>query len=355
MTLSHVDLETKIQELERANRILQKKLSRCESDRQHLEQTNQKKETLLRTVIEELKESKNQLQERTERLEQAFHDLQALQNKMADLGSLVAGVAHEINNPINFVAGNLQPAQLYVKDLLYLINVYEQCTPNPNQTIQLAIEAVDLEYVREDFPKLLVSMSEGVKRIQEISKSLRLFCRMDSDRPQPFNIHEGINSTILILKSRLKANDQRAAIDVIKNYGQLPKVECFPGQINQVFMNILANGIDALDEAQTQTHRPTAAQRSPQITIQTLLLSDTEEIEIRIRDNGVGIPEPVQERIFEQLFTTKPVGQGTGLGLAIAHQIVVQKHHGTLTVVSDEDQGAEFVIRLPIKMMVAVS
>jgi len=350
MYLSQIDREARIQALERENRILQKKLARCESDRQQLEQTNQKKETLLRTVIDELKESKNQLQERTQRLEKAFHDLQALQNKMADLGSLVAGVAHEINNPINFVAGNLQPAQLYLKDLLYLIDVYEQCMPQPHQSIELAIEAIDLDYLREDFPKLLTSMAEGVARIQEISKSLRLFCRMDSDRPQCFNLHEGIDSTILILKSRLKANDQHPAIEVVKDYGQLPKVECFPGQINQVFMNLLANGIDAVEEAQTQGANLDGSRRSPQLTIRTRWLSDTEQVEIRIADNGVGIPAPIQARIFDQLFTTKPVGQGTGLGLAIAHQIVVQKHNGTLTVLSDSGQGAEFVIRLPIKM-----
>ena len=286
-----------------------------------------------------------QLQQRTEELEAALQDLQQAQlqivqsEKMSALGNLVAGVAHEINNPIGFIAGNLSPAIHYVQDLFGLIDLYQETFPKPGRKIEEEIEEIDLEYVREDLPKLIDSMKEGVTRIKSISSSLRVFSRADRDEKVTFNLNEGIDSTLLILKHRLKANEQRTEIEIIKDYTTFLNAECFPGQLNQVFMNILGNAIDALDESNQND--------SNHILIQTL--QETDQAVVRIRDNGVGMSESVKSKIFEHLFTTKAVGKGTGLGLAIARQIVVEKHGGTLEVESEPGRGTEFIIRIPMK------
>ena len=299
---------------------------------------------------QELEQSLFKVQQKTEALEQALQELQQAQlqmiqsEKMSALGNLVAGVAHEINNPVGFIAGNLQPARDYIKNTFGLLALYQQEYPNPSAVIQDEIEAIDLEYVREDLPKLIHSMTLGVQRIREISTSLRTFSRADRDEKVPFNLHDGIDSTILLLKHRLKANSDHLGIAVVKAYGNLPLVECFPGQLNQVFMNILANAIDALEEGMKNKEN---SQFPPTIHIRTAL-ADSNQVAIRISDNGRGMSENTRQRIFDHLFTTKAVGKGTGLGLAIAQQIVVEKHGGKIEVYSILGKGAEFVITLPV-------
>ncbi len=288
-----------------------------------------------------------QLEQTLQHLQQT--QLQLVQNeKMSALGNLVAGVAHEINNPLSFIAGNLEPAKAYVQDVFGLVDLYQQKFPDADPEIEDELAAIDWEYLQEDLPKLMDSMKLGIDRIRSISISLRTFSRADKDYKVPFNIHEGIDSTILILKHRLKGNDNRPEIEIVKDYGELPAVECFAGQLNQVFMNLLANAIDALEES-NQGHNFAHIQANPnQITIQTYLTEDKQQVLIRIADNGIGMNEEVKQRIFDYLFTTKPVGQGTGLGLAIAHQIVVERHGGILKVDSVFGQGTEFTIVLPV-------
>ncbi|MEH1829835.1 MAG: ATP-binding protein [Nostoc sp.] len=343
-----LDYQQEIRELKKANRIIQKKLDRSEADRIKLEDTNKKKEFLLKKVIDELNEYQYKLEERGHELETMLLNLQIMQNKMSTLGSLVADVAHEINNPVGFIAGNLTPAKEYIQNLLHLINLYQQTYPKASQEIEETIQLIDLEYVRDDLPKLISSMREGTDRISNISNSLRTFSRADTEQKVLFNIHEGINSTLMILKHRLKANKIRPAIELVPDYGELPLVECFPGQLNQVFMNLLANAIDALEESNYGLNFDEIKLNPNQITIHTALTEDNNHVSIRIQDNGVGISADVQQKMFDHLFTTKPVGKGTGLGLSIAYQIIVQKHKGTLEVNSVLGAGSEFIITIPI-------
>ncbi len=269
--------------------------------------------------------------------------------KMSALGNLVAGVAHEINNPIGFLAGNINPALDYINDLFELINLFQQKFPQLDPDIEAKIATIHLDYIREDLPKLIGSMKEGVKRIKDISISLRTFSRADSDRPISANIEDGINSTIMILKHRLKATECRPEIQIIKDYGDLPPVECYPGQLNQVFMNLLANAIDALDESNLGRSFTEIQTHPNQIIIQTELSGDRQWAIIKICDNGIGMTDQVKSKIFDHLFTTKEVSKGTGLGLAIAREIIVEKHAGTIEVNSTLGQGTEFVITIPIK------
>ncbi len=292
--------------------------------------------------------------ERTAALSRALKDLQESQlqlvqtEKMSALGQLVAGVAHEINNPVGFIHGNLGHASVYFQDMSKLIDLYQQHYPNPVPEIQEQIAAIDLKYMLSDLPNLISSMQEGVQRIRNISTSLRTFSRLDSDRKVYCNIHDGIDSTIMILKHRLKASEDRPDIQVIRDYDNLPELECFIGQLNQVFMNLLANAIDALEESNTGRTYIEIEANPNQVLIQTTLTEDQNHILIRIKDNGVGMSPDVQQKIFDYLFTTKAVGQGTGLGLSITRQIVVEKHGGTLEVNSALGQGSEFIIKLPI-------
>jgi signal transduction histidine kinase len=236
----------------------------------------------------------------------------------------------------------------YIQDLFKSIDLYQAAYPQPEETVKQQIEELDLEYIREDFPNLMASMQEGVKRINDISTSLRTFSRSDSDRPVTCNIHEGIDSTTLILKHRLKASEGHPAISIVKNYGQLPLVKCYAGQLNQVFMNILANAIDVLEVTYQAPDSQLQKVKLPQITISTEYNQKTESVIIRIGDNGIGMSEQVKAKIFDHLFTTKAVGKGTGLGLAIAKQIIVEKHQGEITVNSTHGEGTEFAITLPI-------
>ncbi|MEA5471894.1 sensor histidine kinase [Spirulina sp. 06S082] len=282
----------------------------------------------------------------------AFEELKQTQiqlfqaEKMSSLGQLVAGIAHEINNPVGFLKGNIQPAQNYIKDLLGLIDLYQEKMPNPDADIEDEIKEIDLEFIREDLPNIINSMNSGVDRIRNISDGLRIFSRQDRDYKTAFNIHEGIESTILILKHRTKSNEQRPAVEVVKNYGDLPEVQCFPGQLNQVFMNILANAIDAFEEAnQGKTFEEIKA--DPNIITITTSVVD-KQVQIQIQDNACGMKRETIERIFEQGFTTKEVGKGTGLGMAIAHQIITEKHGGSIECSSEFGKGTIFTIALSI-------
>ncbi|MEG3949288.1 MULTISPECIES: AAA family ATPase [unclassified Microcoleus] len=293
------------------------------------------------------------LQQKSLDLQQALVDVQQAQlqivqsEKMSALGNLVAGVAHEMNNPLGFIAASLEQTKPTVAELADHLRLYKESLPNPNQEIIDHAEQIDLEYSLEDLPKVIDSMTMACARLKNISTSLRTFSRADRDYKVPFNIHEGIDSTILILKHRLKANEQRPAIEVVTNYGNFPQFKCFPGQLNQVFMNILANAIDALDESNIGRKFAEIKANPNCITIQTSLAHH--QVKISIADNGKGMSESVKHNIFDHLFTTKTVGKGTGLGLAIARQIVEEKHSGILEVNSALGQGAEFVITIPIK------
>lgn len=278
--------------------------------------------------------------------------LQLVQSeKMSSLGQLVAGVAHEINNPINFIHGNLIPAQGYMQDLLDLVECYQAHIPKPPEPIQDYIEEIDLEFLRGDFPQLIDSMKLGTDRIREIVLSLRNFSRLDESALKAVDIHEGINSTLLILRHRLKSTDgTQPAIQIVKAYGDLPLVNCYASQLNQVFMNLLSNAVDALEERIHST-TPNALPSPPTICIKTRRLDNT-WVAIHISDNGVGIPEHLQAKIFDDFFTTKEIGKGTGLGLPICHQLVVDKHQGRFSCHSIPGKGTEFIVELPVKQAV---
>jgi two-component system NtrC family sensor kinase len=294
----------------------------------------------------------------SEELKHALQELQRTQaqmvqsEKMSSLGQLVAGIAHEINNPVNFIHGNLAHARNYVQDLLSLTDLYQQEYPTPTPKVAHYAEAIDLAFLREDLPKLLTSMRVGTERIHEIVRSLRIFSRLDEAESKPVDIHDGIDSTLLILNNRLKPNPGREEIQVIKDYGPLPPVECYAGQLNQVFMNILSNAIDALEERDQRRAIANQQARPSTICIKTQVLPD-QQVSIHIIDNGDGMPPSVQQRIFDPFFTTKPVGKGTGMGMSISYQIVTEKHGGTLDCFSKPGQGTEFVIQIPIHRAIA--
>ncbi|QIR39954.1 hypothetical protein HCG51_26775 [Tolypothrix sp. PCC 7910] len=307
--------------------------------------------------IAELQQAKTLLQQQTEELQLTLDNLQKAQlqlvqsEKMSSLGELVAGVAHEINNPVNFIHGNLTHLHEYSHNLLAFIRLYQKFYPKAAPEIQAEAEEIDLDFLQKDLVKLLDSMQLGTDRIRRIVLSLRNFSRMDEADFKTVDIHEGIDSTLLILQHRLKAQSNYPAIEVIKDYGSLPPVECYAGQLNQVFMNILSNAIDALEENNTKRTAAEIQAQPSQINIRTSTI-DTQWIEIAIADNGVGIAEHIQQRIFDPFFTTKPVGKGTGMGMSISYQIITEKHGGKLKCFSTIGQGTEFVIQIPIKQKV---
>ncbi len=301
----------------------------------------------LRHLHQELEQ---RVAERTIELSTALKTLQQSQlqlvqsEKMSALGQLIAGVAHEINNPVASVNGNLSHAKTYVQDLMDHLQLYRERSSDQDITDHAA--EVELDYLLEDLPKVLSSMSQGIGRIRDISVSLRSFSRSDSETSVLYDIHEGIDSTILILQHRFKANSQRPDIEIVKQYDTLPLVPCFPGPLNQVFMNLLANAIDALEESNHDRSFDDIKSHLNRITLQTEKLD--QHIKISIHDNGIGMTDAVKQKIFDYLFTTKPIGKGTGIGLAIAHQIV-EKHQGSLEVRSQLGQGSTFIMTLPLK------
>ena len=293
---------------------------------------------------------KNEISDRTQaqaELQATLDELKYTQaqvihsEKMSSLGQMVAGVAHEINNPVSFVYGNINHVNDYVTDILELIELYQQELSSPGEDIEEKLEDMELDFVKEDLPKILASMKMGATRIREIVLSLRNFSRLDEADMKEVDIHEGIESTLLILQNRLKSKPNRTGIEIIKNYNNLPKIECYPGQLNQTFMNILSNAIDVLEEG-----RDTFGMQNPQISINTELI-DNKKIAVRIADNGMGMSEEVKNKLFDPFFTTKPVGKGTGLGLSITYQIIVDKHQGKLYCVSEPGKGTEFIIEIP--------
>lgn len=305
------------------------------------------------------KQAETEVHQKAKDLEKALHKLQRTQTqlvqteKMSGLGQLVAGVAHEINNPVNFIYGNLSHANNYVQDLLEIIKLYRQYYPQPRSEIQELAEELDLEFLVEDLPKLLKSIKVGAQRIREIVASLRTFSRMDEAQIKQVDIHEGIDSTLMILEHRIKAKSNRLRIEIIKDYGKFPKIECYPGQLNQVFMNILANALDVLEEETRHgvldmNDDNISDTKSPTICIKTQLV-DSKQVIISISDNGKGIPENIKKRLFDPFFTTKPVGKGTGMGLSISYQIIVEKHRGSLNCISAPGKGTEFIITIPIQ------
>lgn len=299
-------------------------------------------------VQTELAESNEALRNALLKLQNALDSIQA--EKMSGLSKMVAGIAHEINNPISFVHGNLRYAEEYYRDLLDLIGCYQQAYPQPSFAVQEKLDELDLQFLEQDIQKLLRSMRTGAKRVSEIVKSLRTFSRLDEATFKEVDIHEGLEATLMILKSRLKRHDNKAEIEIIKEYGQLPLVHCSPGLLNQVFISLLTNAIDALEDKRTEdSERDHSAKQikneSSRIVICTEVSVD-DHIAIAIKDNGNGIPAHIQHQIFDPFFTTKPVGQGTGLGLSMSYQIL-ESHGGHIEVKSEPNIGTEFTIKLP--------
>ncbi len=288
------------------------------------------------------------LQQQADALEQTLRELQRTQTqmvqaeKMSSLGQLVAGIAHEINNPVNFIHGNVGHAEGYIQDLLGLVDLYQKHHPHPANEVQAKIEEIELEFLTSDLTKLLSSMKVGTERIREIVLSLRNFSRLDESEKKAVNIHDGIDSTLMILQNRVKVKQDRVEIEIIKQFGSLPLVECYAGQLNQVFMNILVNAFDALEDSLKD------AAFSPKISISTQLI-ENERVAIAIHNNGKEIPEAIQQRLFDPFFTTKPVGKGTGMGLSISYQIVRDRHQGKLWCESSLGQGTQFVIEIPVR------
>jgi two-component system, NtrC family, sensor kinase len=316
----------------------------------------QHEEALARIRVHlKLSSTQKALEQQTLELSETLGNLKQAQiqliqsEKMSSLGQLMAGVAHEINNPVNFIHGNLTPAKEYIEDLISFFNLFCECYPQPHPKMQAWIKSADMNHLVTDLPKLLNSMEVGSDRIRDLVLSLRNFSRLDEADRKPVDIHEGLESTLLILQHRLKRAPNFPGIEVNKSYGDLPLVECYPAQLNQVFMNLLANAIDALEEASTKLEPSQPSPQTPgQIWISTCMLN-AERVQIMIADNGLGISESALVQIFDPFFSTKPIGKGTGLGLSISYQIITEKHQGTVTCESSPGQGTKFRLEVPIR------
>jgi two-component system NtrC family sensor kinase len=315
---------------------------------EELLQANNQLREMLTNVEGKVAERTAELIKANGELEQALTDLQQMQihliqaEKMSSLGQLIAGIAHEINNPVNFIHGNIRHLHNYVINLLEFVELSQECSERVNSDLQSKAEEIDLEFIKIDLPKVIKSMEVGTHRIREIVLSLRNFSHIDQSELKAIDIHQGIEDTLLILGHRIKPqkNSNFPRIQIVKHYGDLPLVNCYAGQLNQVFVNILVNAIDAIEES-------ASSDRQPCISIQTQVIDDN-YVEIAIADNGSGIPEAIQQQIFNPFFTTKPVGKGTGMGMAISYQIITEKHKGRLTCVSSLGKGTEFIIHIPI-------
>ncbi|HEY9626517.1 MAG TPA: HAMP domain-containing sensor histidine kinase [Coleofasciculaceae cyanobacterium] len=306
--------------------------------------------------ISQIVASKVQLESQNKELQQVITQLKDTQiqlvqaEKMSSLGQLVAGIAHEVNNPVNFIYGNLSHVKDHVSDLLSVVALYQKHYPTPADEIQIKIADTDLEFVQTDLHKVLDSMQTGTQRIRQVVLSLRNFSRIDESAFKAVDIHEGIESALLILHHRLKEKPKLPAIQVIRDYGDLPLIECYPSQLNQVLMNILTNAVDALEEFNADRTYEAITEQPSWIKIQTTLI-DRYSIQISIADNGLGIPEPIKQQIFNPFFTTKPIGMGTGMGMSISYQIITEKHQGKLECFSTPGKGTEFIMQIPIRQL----
>ncbi len=342
--LARIGVHLKIHELTRS----------LTAQNQQLQQENANRLAAEQALQQLTQELEQRVQERTAALSGALHNLQQAQvqlvqqEKLSALGQLVAGIAHEINNPVNFIHGNLNHAQSYVKDLLETLNQYQQLYPHPVEELKQHCESIDLDFLVEDLPKLVGSMQLGTRRILEIVLGLRNFSRLDEAEKKPVDLHEGLESTLLLLRHRLKAPSEHFSIEIIRDYGELPLVQCYAGQLNQVFMNLLVNAIDAIEHKPESTHPSSDDVSAPgKITI-TTQIKEQQSVLVRIADNGTGMTETVQNKLFEPFFTTKAVGKGTGLGLSISRQIIEEQHNGKLICISEVGKGTEFIIEIPL-------
>ena len=317
-------------------------------------------------VIKALKESEDSYRKLNEQLGKTLEELTQTQSqmiqteKMSSLGQMVAGIAHEINNPVGFIHGNLDFAHQYIQELLKLVELQDQLLQNKTPELEVKIAEVELDFIKEDLPRVFQSMRVGTDRIRKIVLSLRNFSRLDEAAMKPVDVHQGIDNTLLLVQHRFQSQPQRPEINIIKNYTDLPLLECYPGQLNQVFLNVINNAIDALEETYLftsnvvlETENPSSLgrpnqEKKLQIIITTELISP-ELLSIRIRDNGCGMTEDVRKDIFNPFFTTKPIGKGTGLGLATSYQIIVNKHQGRLSCNSLLGKGTEITIEIPTK------